>query len=144
MDKQRAILVLADGAVFRGLALGATGETTGEIVFNTSLTGYQEILTDPSYKGQIVAMTYPEIGNYGINSRDVESWRPHVAGFVVHQLSTAASNWRSELLLPEYLTKYSIPGVSGVDTRALTKMLRLSGAMKSCISTEGISDREAV
>ena len=126
------------------MAAGAEGETSGEVVFNTSLTGYQEILTDPSYKGQIVAMTYPQIGNYGINEEDVESWRPHVAGFVVRELSTVASNWRSSRSLPEYLAAFDIPAVQGIDTRALTKILRVKGAMKSCVSTEGISDQEAV
>jgi len=108
------------------------------------MTGYQEILTDPSYKGQIVTMTYPEIGNYGINSTDVESWRPHVTGFLVREVSGLSSNWRSEMSLAEYLAKHKIPGVAGIDTRALTKVLRVKGAMKSCISTEGISDQEAV
>jgi carbamoyl-phosphate synthase small subunit len=138
------VFALEDGTVYRGVGFGVKATDCGEAVFNTSMTGYQEILTDPSYKGQIVAMTYPEIGNCGTNSRDVESWRPHVAGLVVRQLSTAASNWRSELLLPEYLAKHSVPGVSGIDTRALTRILRVKGAMKSCISTEEISDLEAV
>ncbi|MGA2137479.1 MAG: glutamine-hydrolyzing carbamoyl-phosphate synthase small subunit [Verrucomicrobiia bacterium] len=138
------VFALEDGTVYRGVGFGAKATACGEAVFNTSMTGYQEILTDPSYKGQIVAMTYPEIGNCGTNSRDIESWRPHAAGLVVRQLSTVASNWRSELLLPEYLAKHSIPGVSGIDTRALTRILRVKGAMKSCISTEEISDQEAV
>ena len=138
------IFALEDGTVYRGDGFGAKATACGEAVFNTSMTGYQEILTDPSYKGQIVAMTYPEIGNCGANSRDVESWQPHVSGFLVRQLSTVASSWRSELLLPEYLAKHCIPGVSGIDTRALTKRLRVKGAMKSCISTEGISDQEAI
>lgn len=138
------VFALEDGTIYRGVGFGAKGSACGEAVFNTAMTGYQEILTDPSYKGQIVAMTYPEIGNYGINAADVESWRPHVAGFVVHQLSGVASNWRAELTLAEYLTKYSIPAVSGIDTRALTKILRVKGAMKSCISTEDIADQEAV
>src|SRR5438876_4667294 len=143
MDKP-AKLALEDGTVFAGTSIGAEGEVDGEVCFNTSMTGYQEILTDPSYKGQIVAMTYPQIGNYGINSEDVESWRPHVSGFLVRELSAVASNWRSESTLPEYLVKFKIPAVQGVDTRALTKILRVKGAMKSCISTEGISDKEAV
>ncbi len=138
------VLALEDGTVFRGVGFGAKATACGEAVFNTSMTGYQEILTDPSYKGQIVAMTYPEIGNYGVNSADVESWRPHVAGFVIRELSPLASNWRSEHTLPEYLEKYGIPSVQGIDTRALTKRLRVSGAMKACISTEDMSDREAV
>jgi len=138
------IFALEDGTVYRGVGCGASGTACGEAVFNTSMTGYQEILTDPSYKGQIVAMTYPEIGNYGVNSEDVESWRPHVAGFLVRELSGAPSNWRTELSLAEYLVKFDIPAVQGIDTRALTKILRVKGAMKSCISTEGISDKEAV
>src|SRR6266404_1678139 len=109
------IFALEDGMVFRGEGFGAKLTTCGEAVFNTSMTGYQEILTDPSYKGQIVAMTYPQIGNYGINSTDVESWRPHVTGFIVRELSTAPSNWRAEIGLPEYLNKNSIPAIQGVD-----------------------------
>lgn len=138
------VFALEDGTIFRGSGFGAKGTACGEAVFNTSMTGYQEILTDPSYKGQIVAMTYPQIGNYGINAVDVESWRPHVAGFVVRELSQIHSNWRSELSLPEYLAQHDIPAVQGVDTRALTKILRVKGAMKSCVSTEDISDKEAV
>ncbi len=138
------IFALEDGTVFRGESFGAKATTCGEAVFNTSMTGYQEILTDPSYKGQIVVMTYPQIGNYGINAADIESWRPHVAGFLVRELSTVSSNWRSEQTLPEYLAKTGIPSVQGIDTRALTKILRVKGAMKSCISTEGITDKEAV
>jgi carbamoyl-phosphate synthase small subunit len=138
------VFALEDGTVYHGAGFGAETTACGEAVFNTSMTGYQEILTDPSYKGQIVTMTYPEIGNYGINSTDVESWRPHVTGFVVRELSGISSNWRSELSLAEYLAKYEIPGVCGIDTRALTKILRVKGAMKSCISTEDISDQEAV
>ena len=138
------VFALEDGTVYRGTGFGAKATACGEAVFNTSMTGYQEILTDPSYKGQIVAMTYPEIGNYGINSADVESWRPHVAGFLVRHVSSAVSNWRAELSLDEYLAKFTIPAVSGIDTRALTKILRVKGAMKSCVSTEDISDREAV
>jgi len=138
------IFALEDGTVFRGEGFGAKTTTCGEAVFNTSMTGYQEILTDPSYKGQIVAMTYPQIGNYGINSTDVESWRPHVTGFVVRELSAAPSNWRSEIGLPEYLDKNGIPAIQGVDTRALTKILRVKGAMKSCITTENLSEKEAV
>jgi carbamoyl-phosphate synthase small subunit len=138
------VFALEDGTVFHGAGFGAKATTCGEAVFNTSMTGYQEILTDPSYKGQIVAMTYPQIGNYGVNSVDVESWRPHVAGFVVLELSPIASNWRAEYTLPQYLEKNKIPGIQRVDTRALTKALRVKGAMKSCISTENISDKQAV
>jgi len=138
------VFALEDGTVYRGMGFGAKATACGEAVFNTSMTGYQEILTDPSYKGQIVAMTYPEIGNYGINSADVESWQPHVSGFVVRHLSGITSNWRAKLTLAEYLAKYNIPGISGIDTRALTKILRVKGAMKSCVSTEDISDQEVV
>ncbi len=139
-----AVLALEDGLVFRGEGFGARTSACGEAVFNTSMTGYQEILTDPSYKGQIVTMTYPEIGNYGINTLDVESWQPHVAGFVIHQLSPVASNWRAEFTLDAYLKKYKLPGIQGVDTRRLTKHLRTRGAMKAFISTETVTDAEAV
>src|SRR5579862_6010743 len=138
------VFALEDGTVYRGMGFGAKATAFGEAVFNTSMTGYQEILTDPSYKGQIVAMTYPQIGNYGVNAKDVESWRPHVAGFVIRELSPLVSNWRAQSSLPEYLEKNKIPGVQGIDTRSLTKKLRVQGAMKSYISTEGLSDKEAV
>ncbi len=138
------VFALEDGTVFRGAGFGARATACGEAVFNTSMTGYQEILTDPSYKGQIVAMTYPQIGNYGINPEDVESWKPHVAGFLVRELSPVVSNWRSRQSLPDYLAENSIPAVEGIDTRALTKILRVKGAMKSCVSTEDITDAEAV
>ncbi len=144
MTNLPGVLALEDGTVFRGVGFGAKATVCGEAVFNTSMTGYQEILTDPSYKGQIVAMTYPQIGNYGINLTDVESWRPHVAGFLVRELSSVTSNWRSVQTLPEYLEKNGIPGVQGIDTRSLTKSLRVLGAMKACISTEKLSDKEAV
>jgi carbamoyl-phosphate synthase small subunit len=140
----RAILALEDGTVMRGGAFGAVAEACGEICFNTSMTGYQEILTDPSYKGQIVAMTYPLIGNYGVNLQDVESWRPHVAGFVVRELSPIVSNWRADFSLSEYLEKNGIPGIQDIDTRSLTKRLRVGGAMKAFISTKEISDANAV
>ena len=139
-----AILALEDGTVFRGKAFGARATACGEVCFNTSMTGYQEILTDPSYKGQIVTMTYPEIGNYGVNSQDVESWRPHAAGFVIRELSPVVSNWRAELSLGEYLANNGIPGIEGIDTRALTKKLRIGGAMKALISTETITDAAAI
>src|SRR5687767_1889976 len=140
----KAILALEDGTIFHGKGFGARASACGEICFNTSMTGYQEILTDPSYKGQIVTMTYPLIGNYGVNKDDVESWRPHVSGFVIRELSPVISNWRADWSLAEYLEKYGIPGIQGIDTRALTKKLRVSGAMKAFISTEEISDQEAV
>src|SRR5438876_2578970 len=139
----KAILALEDGTVYHGEAFGARATACGEVCFNTSMTGYQEILTDPSYKGQIVAMTYPLIGNYGVNGQDVESWRPHLAGFVVRELSPVVSSWRADFALAEYLEKYAIPGLEGVDTRALTKRLRVRGALKSVISTEEISAGEA-
>ena len=115
-----ALLVLEDGKVFRGKSFGAPGERTGEIVFNTSMTGYQEILTDPSYKGQIVTMTYPLIGNYGINEQDLESPHPQAEGFVVREISGITSNWRSRQGLEGYLKEFGIPGIEGIDTRALT------------------------
>jgi len=139
-----AILALEDGTTFHGQGFGARGSACGEVCFNTSMTGYQEILTDPSYKGQIVAMTYPLIGNYGVNSQDVESWRPHVAGFVIRELSPVVSNWRADYSLGEYLERNGIPGIQGIDTRSLTKKLRVRGALKGFISTEDISDAEAV
>ena len=140
----KAILALEDGTVFHGTGFGARGSACGEVCFNTSMTGYQEILTDPSYKGQIVAMTYPHIGNYGVNRVDVESWRPHVSGFVVHELSPVVSNWRADFSLAEYLEQYALPGIQGIDTRALTKKLRVTGALNGFISTEGIAAEEAV
>ncbi|EEF59456.1 glutamine-hydrolyzing carbamoyl-phosphate synthase small subunit [Pedosphaera parvula] len=140
----KAILALEDGSVFHGEGFGARATACGEVCFNTSMTGYQEILTDPSYKGQIVAMTYPLIGNYGINLQDMESWRPHVAGFVIRELSPVVSNWRADLSLAEYLEKNGIPGIQGIDTRALTKKLRVRGALNGFISTEGISEEEAI
>jgi len=130
-----AILALEDGKIFRGRSFGASGEKYGEVVFNTSMTGYQEIITDPSYKGQIVAMTYPLIGNYGVNSQDVESYQPFSEGFVVKEYSKIVSNWRSEMSLGDYLRKNHIVAIEGVDTRALTLHLRESGAMKAVIST---------
>jgi carbamoyl-phosphate synthase small subunit len=140
----KAILALEDGTVYRGQAFGARATACGEVCFNTSMTGYQEILTDPSYKGQIVAMTYPLIGNCGVNYQDVESWRPHVAGFVVRELSPVASNWRADLSLADYLEKHGVPGIEGLDTRSLTKKLRVSGALKGLISTEELADSDAV
>ena len=139
----RTILALEDGRYFEGESFGATGTCVGEICFNTSMTGYQEVLTDPSYRGQIVAMTYPLIGNYGINSLDDESRSPHVRGFVIEELTEVPSNWRSEMSLDEYLRKWNIPGTKGIDTRALTRHLRTRGAMKACLTTEEISPEEA-
>ncbi len=140
----KAILALEDGSVFHGTGFGAKASACGEVCFNTSMTGYQEILTDPSYKGQIVTMTYPLIGNYGVNTQDVESWRPHAAGFVIRELSPVVSNWRSDSSLGDYLEANGIPGIQGLDTRALTKKLRVRGALNGFISTEDISAAEAV
>jgi carbamoyl-phosphate synthase small subunit len=131
----QALLALEDGTVFWGKPFGALGETFGEVVFNTNLTGYQEVLTDPSYKGQIVAMTYPLIGNYGINDADLESTRPQVEGYIIKEGSRRASNWRAEFGLEEWLQRHGIVGIQGVDTRALTRHIRTRGAMRGAIST---------
>jgi len=139
-----ATLALADGTLFTGFSFGADGHTTGEVVFTTGMTGYQEVLTDPSFKAQIVTMTAVQIGNYGINAEDVESSGPMVAGFVVRALSPVASSWRSTGCLSDYLARADIPGLQEIDTRALTKKLRVDGAMKACLSTEGLSDTEAI
>jgi len=133
---QNAILALEDGTVFEGKSFGFPGEKAGELVFNTSMTGYQEVLTDPSYKGQIVIMTYPLIGNYGINEADIESRDPKVEGFVIKENSSLHSNWRADRSLSEYLIEHRIIGVEGMDTRALTKHIREKGAMKAVLSTE--------
>lgn len=146
MEKSTRIGLIAfeDGTVFRGRAFGASATNVGEACFNTSMSGYQEILTDPSYFSQIVTMTAVQIGNYGICPDDVESDGPKVKGFIVREISPVASNWRSNISIQEYLTEAGIPGVEGVDTRAITKKLRVSGALKACISTEDISEAEAV
>ncbi len=133
---RRAWLALADGRVFQGWALGATGTCVGEVVFNTGMSGYQEILTDPSYSGQIVTMTYPLIGNYGVNSEDVESERPFVEGFVVKEASRITSNFRSEESLQGYLERHGIVGIQGIDTRELTRRLRDHGSQNGAISSE--------
>src|SRR5437879_10417260 len=117
-SEMKAILALEDGSLFHGEAFGARASACGEVCFNTSMTGYQEILTDPSYKGQIVTMTYPLIGNYGVNTLDVESWKPHVAGFVIRELSPVVSSWGPDFSLADYLAQNSIPGLQGIDTRA--------------------------
>ena len=140
----KAVLALEDGSLFHGEGFGACASACGEVCFNTSMTGYQEILTDPSYKGQIVTMTYPLIGNYGVNREDVESWKPHVAGFVIRELSPIVSNWRADFSLADYLEQNDIPGIQGLDTRALTKKLRVRGALNGFISNEGIADAEAL
>ncbi len=135
----KALLVLEDGTVFEGRSFTGPGETVGEVVFNTSMTGYQEILTDPSYKGQIVTMTYPLIGNYGINDEDVESLRVQVEGFIVKEYCPFPSNWRSQKTLADYLKEAGVLGIEGVDTRALTRHIRLQGAMNGIISTEDLN-----
>ncbi len=140
----KAILALEDGTVFHGGGFGARASACGEVCFNTSMTGYQEILTDPSYKGQIVTMTYPLIGNYGVNSQDMESWRPHAGGLIIRELSPVVSNWRADFSLSDYLKQHGIPGIQGVDTRALTKKLRVRGALNGFITTESVSEAEAV
>lgn len=136
-----AILVLEDGRTFRGKAFGAEGETYGEMVFNTSMTGYQEILTDPSYAGQIICMTYPLIGNYGVNEEDVESRRPWVEGFVVKEASRISSNWRAEETLDSYLKRHKIVGIEQIDTRALVRHIRDKGAMRAVISTTDLDEK---
>lgn len=132
------MLALEDGLVFEGWSFGAEGERTGEVVFNTGMTGYQEVLTDPSYRGQIPCMTYTQVGNYGINPEDDESWRPWVEGFIVRESCLIPSNWRSTKSLSDYLTENGIPGIEGIDTRMLTKHLRTYGAKKGVISTEDL------
>jgi len=132
----KAILALEDGTVFHGNSFGMDGEVIGEIVFNTGMTGYQEVITDPSYCGQIVTMTYPLIGNYGINLEDIESGKPQVRGLIVRELCNNPSNWRSVETLDNYLKKHGIMGIEGIDTRALTKTLREKGTMKGIISTD--------
>jgi len=136
MHFKKAKILLEDKTVFHGRSFGASGERCGEVVFNTSLTGYQEILTDPSYRGQMIAMTYPLIGNYGVNSDFIESRRIFLEAFIVKEASAIASNWQSQQSLGEYLSEHSILGVEGVDTRALTRHIRLRGAMKAIVSTE--------
>jgi carbamoyl-phosphate synthase small subunit len=141
---QIAKLALEDGSVYTGTAFGARGEVDGEVVFNTSMTGYQEILTDPSYRGQIVTMTYPEIGNYGVNPEDVESHKPHLAGFIVRERSRIASNFRARGELNEFLDQHGIVGLAGIDTRALVRRIRIHGAMKGVLSTTDLDDGRLV
>ncbi|MER3415645.1 MAG: carbamoyl phosphate synthase small subunit [Gemmataceae bacterium] len=142
--KQPAKLALEDGTVYTGWSFGAAGEATGEVVFNTSMTGYQEVLTDPSYKGQIVTMTYPHIGNYGVNDEDMESGRPQVEGFVVREASPIASNCRAQGTLQEFLVDHAIPAISGIDTRALVRRLRVRGTMTGILSTLDLDDASLV
>ncbi len=132
---REAILALADGRIFRGRSFGAVGEAVGEVVFNTAMTGYQEVLTDPSYKGQLVCMTYPEIGNVGINREDAESRRVYVEGFIVREYWARPSNWRSEMALGEYLAEAGVVGIEGIDTRALVRHIRTHGAQEAIISS---------
>lgn len=139
-----ATLALEDGKIYKGKSFGAAGERYGEVVFNTSMAGYQEILTDPSYKGQIVTMTYPLIGNYGCNGEDVESRKPFVEGFVVKEYSKIASNWRSQKTLGDYLKENDIVGIEGVDTRDLTLHIREAGAMKAVLSTLDLDEKSLV
>jgi carbamoyl-phosphate synthase small subunit len=138
------MLALEDGTVFAGYSFGAEGERSGEVVFNTGMTGYQEVLTDPSYKGQIVTMTYTEIGNYGINREDDESWQPWVEGFVVREASPITSNWRAVEGLREYLQRHGIPGLEGIDTRMLTKHIRTVGAQIGVLSTVDLDPESLV
>src|SRR5205085_3710500 len=139
-----AILALEDGTWFRGAAAGAEGEARGEVVFNTAMTGYQEVLTDPSYSGQIVAMTCAEIGNYGVSPEDVESRQPQVAGFIIRDESPVASNWRSAGTLRDYLVANNIVAISDIDTRALTRQLRSGGVMRGVIATGAALDPHAL
>jgi carbamoyl-phosphate synthase small subunit len=134
----QAILALEDGRIFRGLGYGAPGECQGEVVFNTSLTGYQEIATDPSYAGQIVVLTNPQIGNYGTNQADNESAKPYIEGLIVREFSPISSNWRSEQVTDEYMERYAVPVLAEIDTRALVRHLRTHGVMRGVISTRPI------
>ena len=143
-NQSPAVLALEDGRTFRGRSWAAEGEALGEMVFNTSMTGYQEVLTDPSYAGQIVCMTYPLIGNYGVNSDDEESNRPWVEGFVVREASRVASNWRSQETLDAYLKRWNIVALEGIDTRALVRHIRDKGAMRACISTTDLDEKSLI
>jgi carbamoyl-phosphate synthase small subunit len=140
----KTLLALADGTVFEGISFGAEGEAVGEVVFNTSLTGYQEILTDPSYTGQIVTMTYPEIGNVGVNAEDVESRRPCVEGFIVKEYWERPSNWRAQKSLAAYMAEHNIVGIQGIDTRALVRHIRDCGAQQAVISTRELDAHRLV
>ena len=144
MTKKKAMLALADGRAYEGISFGAEGEAIGEVVFNTSMTGYQEILTDPSYDGQLVAMTYPQIGNVGVNPEDVESKRPFMKGFIVKDYTPAPSSWRATQPLHEYMRQYSIVGIECIDTRSLVRHLRDQGAQEGIISTLSENPNELV
>ncbi|MFN0318411.1 MAG: carbamoyl-phosphate synthase domain-containing protein, partial [Burkholderiales bacterium] len=139
-----ALLALADGTLFRGISIGADTASTGEVVFNTAMTGYQEILTDPSYARQIVTLTYPHIGNVGINPEDMEAAKVHAAGLVIRDLPRRASNWRMTQSLSEYLKAEGVPGIAGIDTRKLTRVLRDKGAQGGCLMTGQVDETEAV
>src|SRR5947207_2406110 len=143
-DRMEAVLALEDGTWYRGVAAGAEGETAGEVVFNTSMTGYQEVLTDPSYAGQIVTMTCPEIGNYGVSPNDVESRAPQVSGFIMREESPVASNWRASGTLHDYLVANKIVAVADIDTRALTRLLRSGGVLRGVIATGSALDPQAL
>ena len=142
LDAPAALLVLADGSVFRGRSFGASGTVMGEVVFNTGMTGYQEVMTDPSYCGQIVTFTYPELGNTGVNPEDEEADRPYIKGAIARNICEMPSNWRSTKSLPDYLKSHNIPGIFGIDTRALTRKLRTVGAMNGAISTKVLDPDE--
>ena len=139
-----ALLVLEDGTVFHGQAIGALGQTVGEVVFNTAMTGYQEILTDPSYHRQMVTLTYPHIGNTGTNPEDDESSRAHAAGLIIRDLPPLVSNWRSRESLPDYLLRHGIVAISGIDTRKLTRILREKGALNGCIQAGDVDEASAL
>src|SRR5579883_772733 len=141
-SSQPALLVLADGTSYEGLSFGTTGTAIGEVVFNTGMTGYQEVLTDPSYRGQIVTFTYPELGNTGVNPTDEESACPQVRGTIARNVCFKPSNWRSTQSLPDYLKQHNILAIYGIDTRALTRKIRSSGAMNGAISTEILDPAE--
>jgi carbamoyl-phosphate synthase small subunit len=143
-QSKHALLALEDGRCFRGRSWGAGGEVCGEMVFNTSMSGYQEVLTDPSYAGQIVCMTYPLIGNYGVNAADAESARPWVEGFVVREASRTASSWRAEETLDAYLKRWHIPAIDHIDTRALVRHIRDRGAMRACLSSVDLDEKSLV
>jgi carbamoyl-phosphate synthase small subunit len=143
-EAKPALLVLVDGTVYQGLSFGAKGTTVGEVVFNTGMTGYQEVLTDPSYSGQIVTFTYPELGNTGVNPEDEESSHPHVKGVIARNVTYRPSNWRSTQSLPDYLIQHKVVGIYGIDTRALTKKIRSVGAMNGGISTEILDPQELI
>lgn len=144
MTPKPAKLALEDGTVYSGASIGVDGEVDGEVCFNTSMTGYQEILTDPSYRGQIVTMTYPQIGNYGINEEDVESHKPHLAGFIVREISRRASNFRSERGLSDYLREWNLVAIEGIDTRSLVRHIRSHGAMNGLLSTIDFDDASLI